>query len=225
MITYHHEIEQDSEEWKAIRLGLITASVVGELITPSTLKVADNQGSRGLLYDLAAQRVTGYVEPSYFNDDMLRGHDDEIEARNLYSRHIAPVEKCGFITREVGGLKFGYSPDGLVGVDGLIEVKSKNQKLHMRSVIEGEVPKDHIMQIQMGLFVSGREWCDYVGHCGGMAMVRYRVYLDENIQDALLAALLSSEHKIQSIIKKYQDMVEFNKFILTERKQSGDTII
>src|SRR3546814_15856509 len=95
-----------------------------KLIVTPTLKAANNDKTRTHLYELLAQRVTGYVEPHYISDDMLRGRDDEIIARDAYTMHHAQVDHTGFITNDKWGFTIGYSLHGLVGVDGLIECKS-----------------------------------------------------------------------------------------------------
>lgn len=90
MIKYHDDLIQGSDEWHAARCGLITASEMRLLLTP-TLKIANNDKTRAHVYEIAAQRITGYTEPSYIGDDMLRGWEDEITARDLYSQHRAEV--------------------------------------------------------------------------------------------------------------------------------------
>ncbi|MDZ7904624.1 MAG: hypothetical protein U5N55_01660 [Cypionkella sp.] len=84
-ITYYPDVEQGSDEWLARRCGVLTASEVKLILTP-TLKTANNEKTRAHVWELAAQRITQYVEPSYIGDDMLRGMDDEIKARELYSK-------------------------------------------------------------------------------------------------------------------------------------------
>src|SRR3546814_7698252 len=76
-----------------------------KLIVTPTLKAANNDKTRTHLYELLAQRVTGYVEPHYISDDMLRGMDDEIIARDEYTKHHAPVEQTGFITNDKWGFR------------------------------------------------------------------------------------------------------------------------
>lgn len=81
-IIYHAELIQGSEPWHAARCGLLTASEMHLIVTP-TLKPASNDKERAHLYELLAQRITGYVEPSYISDAMLRGHQDELDAITL----------------------------------------------------------------------------------------------------------------------------------------------
>lgn len=208
-ITYHPELIQGTDEWLATRCGMITASEIGKLLT-SGLKVADNETSRGYIYELAAQRVTGYVEPQCISDDMLRGHDDEIEARKIYDREVAPLETVGFITNRRYGFTLGYSPDAIVGADGLIEVKSRRAKLQMKVLTEcvfadpQTIPAEHMAQVQCGLLVTERQWCDYISYCGGLPMAVVRALPDRAIQDALLAAAEAAEEKIAAIVGRYE---------------------
>src|ERR1700677_567126 len=108
-IKYHADLIQGSEEWAAARCGLLTASEMRLILTP-TLKIASNDKERSHLYELLAQRITGYVEPHYISDDMLRGKEDEIEARLLYDQHYARVQDVGFVTNNRWGFTIGYSP-------------------------------------------------------------------------------------------------------------------
>lgn len=182
-------IVQGTEEWHDQRRGMVTASVVGKLIT-ATLKVADNEVSRGLTATLAAERITGHTDPVYVSDDMWRGVEDEPRAREKYAEHKGiEVEVVGFMVRDDWGFSIGYSPDGLVGDDGLIEVKSRLQKNHLRHIVNGEVPAENMAQLQAGLLVSGRKWIDYVSYCGGMPLWIKRVEPDEEWFDAILTAV------------------------------------
>ena len=175
----HADLIQGSDEWLAARRGIVTASVVGQLITPKTIKPASNDTSRALTTLLVAERITGWTDPVYVSDDMLRGTMDEPVARDIYARHFAPVTELGFMTRDDWGWSIGYSPDGLVGDDGLIEVKSRRAKKHVATVLADQVPLENMAQIQAGLLVSGRAWCDYISYCGGMPMWIKRVHPDQ----------------------------------------------
>lgn len=178
-------VEQRSPEWFALRRGIITASTVGQLITPSIIKPANNDKSRGVIAQLVAERITGWTEPSYTSSDMMRGVLDEPIARAVYAEHYAPVTECGFMVNDDAGEPIGYSPDGLVGDDGLIEIKSRTPKAQVPLVIGCVVPPEHMAQVQCGLLVSGRSWCDYVSFCGGMALWVKRVLPDEQWFDAI----------------------------------------
>ncbi|MBM4616348.1 hypothetical protein GS540_17880, partial [Rhodococcus hoagii] len=132
-LTTLQDLVQGTDEWLEQRRGIVTASVVGKLVTAKTLQPASNAESRGLTALLAAERITGWSDPTYISDDMLRGIEDEPKARDIYSEHFAPVTETGLMIRDDNGVKLGYSPDGLVGDDGLIEIKSRRQKVHLET--------------------------------------------------------------------------------------------
>jgi len=200
MIHYHPDIIQGTDEWLALRCGCITASSLNAIMSPRTLKPTKAEGH---LFDLLAQRITHHVEPQYISDDMLRGQADEIESRALYSRHFAPVTEIGFITRDFGDFTIGYSPDGLVGDDGLIECKSRRQKYQTETLIAGAVPSEHVLQCQAGLLISGRQWLDYVSYCAGMPMAVIRVWPDETIHAAIVEAASVFEDALADRLAAY----------------------
>lgn len=220
-ITYHRDLVQGSDEWHKARCGLITASEVKLLLTP-TLKQANNDKSRAHLWELAAQRISNYVEPSYVGDDMLRGHEEEFYARQLYTEHHAPVEEVGFVTNDEWGFKLGCSPDGLVGTDGMIECKSRRQKYQVQTIVEhwrdGTVPDDYILQVQTGLMVTGRQWCDLISYHGGLPMMPMRVERNLEMIAAIEQACRTAEEKIAAIVEDFFAAVEARKLIPTERR-------
>ena len=207
-ITYHPEVTQGSDEWLAMRLGLLTASEMKHIITP-TLKVANNDKTRSHIYELLAQRISRYVEPMYVSDDMLRGVEEEFYARQVYAEHHAQVEQCGFITNDRWGFTIGYSPDGLVGSDGLIEIKSRRQKFQVQTIVEnltgGTIPADYVMQCQTGLLVSEREWLDFISYSGGLPMAVVRVWPDDAVQGAIIEAAAAFEAKLAECLEIYRD--------------------
>jgi hypothetical protein len=192
-LTIYDQLEQGSEAWLAARCGLVTASTIGQLITAKTIKPANNDVSRGLTMHLVAERLTGYVEPTFVSSDMERGNWDEPVARDLYSEHYSQAVEVGFMTNTFEGHKLGYSPDGLVGGDGLIEIKSRRQKKQLGTILADEVPLENMAQIQAGLMVSGRAWLDYLSFCAGMPLYRKRVHPDPRWQVALIDALTAFE--------------------------------
>lgn len=216
-VTYYRDLIQGSDAWLDARRGLICASEVKLILTPS-LKAASNDKEKTHLYELLAQRITGYVEPSYISDDMLRGRDDEIEARALYAQHYAPVQEVGFITRDFGGFTIGYSPDGLVGDDGLLECKSRRQKYQVQTIVSGEMPDDYLMQVQTGLLVTGRKWLDFVSYSGGLPMVPIRVYPDAALHTAIIDAAAAFETRLGVARSKYAAAVAKHRLIPTERR-------
>lgn len=224
VITYHRDLIQGSDSWLQARCGLLTASEMKLIITP-TLKVAKNEKASAHLYELLAQRITKYVEPHYVSDDMLRGQVDEIEARALYAKHYAPVEEVGFVTNDEWGFTLGYSPDGLVGDDGLIECKSRRQKFQAETIIAGEMPDEYMIQVQTGLLVTGRRWCDFVSYCGGMPMVTIRVPADGAIQDAIIEAATDFELRLSRRLEAYETAILGGRHIPTERRIEQEMMV
>jgi predicted phage-related endonuclease len=217
MIT-HHDLVQGSDEWHAARCGLLTASEMKLIITP-TLKVADNDKSRSHLYELLGQRITQYVEPSYISDDMLRGMEDEELARQVYNEHFAAVDRVGFVTNDEWGFTIGCSPDGLVGDDGMIEVKSRRQKFQVNTIIDNAMPDDYAIQVQAELLVTGRAWCDFVSYSGGLPMIPIRVYPDAKIQAAIVEAASAFEARLAEKLTEYRHALATNrKLVPTERR-------
>lgn len=229
MIRYYPDLIQGSEEWLAARCGLLTASEMKLILTP-TLKPASNDKERAHLYELLAQRITRYVEPHYLSDDMLRGHEDEIEAKLIYTAECAPVLDMGFITNDKWDFTLGCSPDGLVGDDGMIEAKSRRQKYQMETliecVVEGTVPQDYALQIQTALLVSERKWCDFLSFSGGLHMPIIRTWADEKIQTAILEAAAAFEVRLAQKMEKYASvLVSGLKLIPTERRVYEEIVV
>ena len=217
MIIYYAEMIQGSEAWHSIRCGLPTASEMKLLVTP-TLKVAANEKERAHMWELLAQRLTKHVEPRYISDDMLRGQEDEIEAVALYAKTYEPVERVGFVTNDRWGFTVGYSPDALVGNDGLVECKSRGQKYQIQTIVDyvsaDKIDPDFMIQVQTGLMVSERKWCDLISFCGGLPMATVRVYPDEKIQAAILEAVTAFEERLAIAMRKYGEVVSSSKRLI-----------
>ncbi|HNN85691.1 MAG TPA: YqaJ viral recombinase family protein [Accumulibacter sp.] len=225
MIRYYNDIEQGGEEWLALRRGILTASEMRLIMTP-TMRPASNDKERAHLFELLGQRITGYTEPHYISDDMLRGHEDEIEARIRYAEHFAPVTACGFVTNDDHGVVIGYSPDGLVGDDGLIECKSRRQKYQIETILADEVPAEYLLQCQTGLLVTGRKWLDFVSYCGGLPMVVKRVWPCPEIQQAIIAAASAFEQRLAAAQARYAEWLARQPVIIhTERTIEQEIMI
>ena len=248
------DLIQGTEEWFAARRGIVTASVVGKLITygppdavsvacpmcearpnnpcvskarkePTAIKsvhpartehaagrapvfsVADHETSRGLTETLIAERITGWTEDTFTTSDMWRGVESEPYAREVYSASYAEAREVGFMRRDEGGWQLGYSPDGLVGDDGLIEIKAPRAKTHLRTILADEVPAYNMAQLQAGLLVSGRKWCDFVSYVGGMPLYVKRVLPDPDWFEAIEAACIAFEATAAQTVADYQERV------------------
>lgn len=148
-----HNFEQGSDEWVKIRLGKFTGSVAQAIAT-------NGKGLETLAFEKAAEIMTGRAKASYTNDDIERGNEYEAMARNAYEIETGVVaSRVGFIELD----EFtGCSPDGLVEEDGLIEIKCKNDANYARFLYDQKIDPAHNWQIQFNLFVTSREWCDYI---------------------------------------------------------------
>lgn len=228
-ITCHTDFEQGSLAWLRARCGMLTASELDRILTP-TLKIAENPKSRAHLWELAAQRITGYVEPSYISDAMLRGQEDEILARELYAKHFTEVQTCGFVTNNRWGFTLGCSPDGLVGSEGMIECKSRCQKYQLQTIVEyfsdSTTPDDFTIQTQGQLLITERKWTDLISYCGGMPMAPMRIEAIKDVQDAIVDASAKFEARINEVIATYGDALKSDwRLIPTERTVEEEMVI
>ena len=208
----YDDLIQGEPEWFDVRRGMVTASVVGSIITPSTKKPAENMHSRALAALIACERINQWSDDSYVGDDTIRGTVEEPYAINAYTRYSPDVmvTVAGFMARDDWGFSIGYSPDGLIDDDGLIEAKSRAPKKHMQTIYADAVPAENMAQIQCGLLVSGRAWCDYVSFCGGMRLYVKRVHVDPEWQSAIVAAVEKFEDVVEDFTRTYYDRVGSN---------------
>lgn len=227
MSIVYYNLVQGSEEWIAARCGLLTASEMDRIITPKKLQYASNDKERSHLYELLAQRVTKHVEPSYISDDMLRGKEDELDAIRYYQEHYEFVQPCGFITNDKWGFKLGYSPDALVGKSGVIEVKGRRQKYQVETILKGGMPAEYMIQVQTGLLVSEREWCDFISYSNGMHMMVVRVEADPEVQSAIVAAATQFHERLDELLTEYGDrlMDPTLRLMPTERRVEQDIVL
>lgn len=156
MIQLHYDVVQGTIEWHGLRKGKITGSTCNSLLVGSSLSV----GAKTLIYKKAAELVTGYEEDFRGNKDTERGHDLESLAIQEYEdTTFNSVERIGFVEMDD---YVGYSPDGLVGKDGLVEVKCPNDPNYLRYLDDKKIKGEYYSQMQFGLFVTGRQWCDFI---------------------------------------------------------------
>ena len=151
-------MEQRSEEWFQARLGKVTASRVADVL--AKIKSGESASRRNYKIQLVSERLTGEKQETYINQAMQDGIDREFYARERYVQQHGEVEEVGFIQHPT--LEAGASPDGLVGDDGLIEIKCPLGTTHTETLMTQEVPSKYMPQIQFQLLVTGRKWCDFV---------------------------------------------------------------
>ncbi|WP_028970127.1 lambda exonuclease family protein [Sphingomonas sp. URHD0057] len=224
-VQIHCDFDQGSDRWLQARCGMLTASEFDRILTP-TLKIADNVKARSHLWEMAAQRISRYVEPQYISDAMLRGQEDEIKARAEYSKRYGEVDVCGFVTNNRWGFTLGCSPDGLVGDDGMIEVKSRCQKYQVETICANAMPDDYLLQVQGELLVTQRKWCDFISYSGGLPMIVIRVFPDEAVQSAIVDAAAKFESRINEVVAEYAaTMASDARLTPTERTIEEEMII
>lgn len=181
-------IEQGSQEWLALRAGKVTASKAADVMSAIT-----TAGYRNYLADLVVERLTGNKTESFTNAAMQWGVDQEPLARAEYEVKTGNfVDQMAFVDHPTI-VNFGCSPDGLVGDDGLIEIKCPNTATHIDYVMQDKVPTKYIPQIQCQLAVTGRKWCDFVS-------------FDPRLPDGLQILIVRLERD-DEYIEKLQDRV------------------
>lgn len=166
-----HDMPQGSPEWFAARLAIPTASNFGDVL-------AKGKGltRQAYLHKLAGEAITGEMAEGYSNAHMERGKEMEAQARATYE-FVSDVEcqSVGFIRN---GRK-GCSPDALIGDAGMLEIKTKLPHLMVATLVRGGMPPEHKAQCQGQLWVSEREWVDFVAFWPGFPLFVHREFRDE----------------------------------------------
>lgn len=154
------DIIQGTDEWKTIRLGKVTASRVADVVART--KTGWGASRAGYAAQLVVERLTGSAAESYSNAAMQWGNDHEQEARDAYAffRDV-DVAEIGFVHHPTIPMS-GASPDGLVGNDGLVEIKCPTSATHIETLLGGSVPTKYLTQMQWQMQCTGRTWCDFV---------------------------------------------------------------
>jgi putative phage-type endonuclease len=156
------EIIQGSEEWKALRLGKVTASRVADVVART--KSGYSASRANYMAQLIAERLTDTVSEAYTNAAMVHGTETEPEARNAYEFYQGvSVEEVAFVPHPKID-QAGCSPDGLVGADGLVEIKCPNTATHLETLLGQAVPAKYETQMQFQMACTGRQWCDFVSY-------------------------------------------------------------
>lgn len=154
------EIIQGTDAWFAVRCGKVTASRISDVVA----KTKSGWGASRATYmgELIAERLTGIPMPSYTNAAMQWGIDTEPQARAAYEFYSdAKVELIGFVDHPHIPMT-GASPDGLIGKDGLVEIKCPNTATHIETLLGQSIPSKYTNQMQWQMFCTERQWCDFV---------------------------------------------------------------
>ena len=173
--------EQGSPEWLASRLGRPSASMFSSLITTSG---KPSSSAKKYIAEMGAERLTGRSKPFYTNDHMERGNFLEPEAREAYE-FITDLEvvETGFILHD--SEEFGCSPDGLVANDGGLEIKCPSDGVHAGYLIDGKVPTKYYQQVQGCMWVTGRDWWDFMSYHPEMPHLLVRMERNEEFIEAM----------------------------------------
>lgn len=154
--------DQRTPEWFADRAGKVTASKIADMM--ATTKSGPSASRANYLAQLVAERLTGTVEQGFTNAAMQHGIDCEAEARTAYEfLHSATVVEVGMVPHPTIAMA-GASPDGLVGDDGLIEIKCPNTATHIATLRGGSIDGKYLKQMQFQMACTGRQWCDFASY-------------------------------------------------------------
>lgn len=190
-----HNLKQGTPEWFAVRLGKFTASEAQAIATAG-------KGLDTLVFKKVAERLTGKLaDEQYTNPDIERGHTLEDDARLSYELETGRLVKVvGFceLNEDVG-----CSPDGLVGDDGMIEIKSKNDINFVKEMYYDQIDPAHFWQMQMQMYVADRKWNDYTVFNPNFKkpLIIRRVERDETSIAKIKLGLLTGINKRDEIIK------------------------
>ena len=153
-------MDQRTDEWFAARLGKVTASRISDVMAKT--KTGYGASRANYMAELIVERLTGQKGDSYQNAAMMWGTNTEPLARAAYEAHRGVlVEETGFVPHPSGAMT-GASPDGLVGDDGLVEIKCPNTATHIDTLMSDDAPPKYFAQMQWQMACTGRAWCDFV---------------------------------------------------------------
>jgi putative phage-type endonuclease len=153
-------MEQRTDDWFAARLGKVTASRIGDVMAKT--KTGYSASRANYMAQLVVERLTNRKEESYTNAAMQWGTDTEPLARSAYevAKNVL-VQEVGFIQHPTIEMS-GASPDGLVGDDGMVEIKCPNTATHIETVLSNNIDNKYILQMMWQMRCTNRKWCDFV---------------------------------------------------------------
>lgn len=196
---------QGSTEWRLARAGSVGASSIADLMAKT--KSGWGASRANLMARIICERLTGEPQESYVNAAMQHGTDTEPQARSAYAfmRDVDVVE-VGLIRHpSIAGAH--ASPDGLVGEDGLLEIKCPNTATHIETLLSGEVADRYIKQMQFQMACTGRAWTDFVSYDprlpGDLQVFIKRIPRDDaliaEIEDAVRFFVVETEAKLRRL--------------------------
>lgn len=190
--------EQGTDPWLECRRGIPTASEFDTVLAKGKAG-GESKTRRTYMLKLAGERLTGAPMYSFSNDHMERGKEMEAEARDLYAM-VAEVEpvQVGFMRRGDAGA----SPDSIIGDNGLLEIKTKLAHLQLEVLLSNELPSEHKAQVQGQLWISAREWVDFVSYWPGLPLFVKRVYRDEAFIARLKVEVEAFNNELLELIER-----------------------
>lgn len=190
-----NDVDQNSPEWLELRKGKFTASTFKDLFMKET-----TQGYQDAIYKVAFERLTNESPESFSNEWMQRGHELESEARRWYELEtFNKVHNGGFFEYNSW---IGASPDGLIGDDGLIEIKCPKYSTMMDYLIKKELPKAYYYQVHGQLLVTDRQWCDFVAYHPSLPKLILRIERDKEVDKEIFEKLFKAIKEVEQIINK-----------------------
>jgi putative phage-type endonuclease len=200
-------MEQGSDAWFNIRIGKVTASRVADVLAKT--KTGYSTTRDNYMAQLVCERLTGQKGESFTNAAMQHGTETEPLAKAAYeARYDVLVDEVGFVSHPTIEMS-GASPDGLVGEDGLIEIKCPNTATHIETLLSESVPNKYYTQMQFQIACTGRKWCDFVSFDNRLPtelqMFVKRVPRDDMyiklIEDEIVKFLAELDTKINQLMK------------------------
>lgn len=197
---------QRSPEWYSARLGIPSASGFSQIITSKGLP---SQSKYKYLMQLAQEIVTGKQEDTFQSAAMRNGIAREHKARFLYEQLVGvKVTETGFHIKQGLNYKCGASPDGLVEVDGLVEIKCPQVNTHFDYLFNTDMPAKYKPQVQGQLFVTGRQWCDFMSYYPGTKPFIIRVERDEVFIKKLEKELIKFYSELQFTVSSLSNLIQ-----------------
>ena len=183
-------MDQGTEEWFTIRIGKVTASRVADVLAKT--KTGYSATRDNYMAQLVCERLTGEKGESFTNAAMQHGTDTEPLARAAYEAlKDVLVDEVGFVPHP-SIIMAGASPDGLVGDDGLLEIKCPNTATHIETLISKTVPGKYNTQMQFQMACTGRQWCDFVSFDNRLP-AELQLFVKRVPRDEVFIRLIESE--------------------------------
>jgi putative phage-type endonuclease len=183
-------MEQRTSDWRAARLGKATSSRIADIVARTKSGYSTSRANYAA--QLVCERLTGVATETYQSSAMAWGIEKEPEARRLYAfEQDVTVRSAGFLDHPTLAMS-GASPDGLVGEDGLVEIKCPITATHLDTVLGRSIPGKYLSQMQWQLAVSGRRWCDFVSYDPRLP-ADLRLFVQRVPRNAILIGALERE--------------------------------